>query len=296
MFDEAAFYIYLGVFLALVATGLGAPIPEEIPVVTAGALVGHAAETIPAPPAELLTAFSASPQAAYPANLPWALLVSGQVEVPRASPLPSSLRWWIMLPVCILGVVISDGFLYCIGRYGGRRLLENPWIRRLLPQEKQERIEQNFHKYGILVLLFARFLPAIRSPIFITAGVLRLSFGRFLLADGIYAIPGVSLLFFLAFWFGDQFRDLIVRAEGRVEKLKPLLVLLALTAVGSVLVYHFLRHPVATGDPREEMPLVGEQLAEKIHGSDSQLPIVRDGEWTRPSPPEARHSRLEKRD
>lgn len=272
MFDQAAFYIYLGIFLALLAAGLGAPIPEELPIVTAGAMVGHVSDP-PVPPAGLLTAFSSSPQAGFPANLPWALLLSRHLEVPGSSPLPSSLRWWIMLPVCILGVVLSDGLLYCVGRYGGRRLLQNRWVTRVLPAHKQQRIEENFHKYGILVLLFARFLPAIRSPMFITAGIMRLSFGKFLLADGIYAIPGVSLLFYLAFSFGEQFQKLVIQAEGRVEKLKPVLILLALTAFTSYLIYHFFRHPVATGDPREELPLVGDQLANKIRSPEEQAPV-----------------------
>jgi membrane protein DedA with SNARE-associated domain len=275
MIDQAALYIYLGIFLALVAAGMGAPIPEELPIVTAGAMVGHVAEP-PVPP-QLLMAFSSSPGAAFPANLPWALFLSDQVDVPGSSPLPSSLRWWIMLPICICGVVLSDGLLYCVGRFGGRRLLQYRWITRLLPPQKQERIEYNFHKYGILVLLFARFLPAIRSPIFITAGIMRLSVARFFLADGIYAIPGVSLLFYLAYSFGEQFRQLIIQAEGRVEKLKPVLILLALTAVTTYLIYHFFRHPVATGDPREEMPLVGDQLANKIQSPAEPSP-VRDQE------------------
>ena len=41
------------------------------------------------------------------------------------------------------------------------------------------------------------------------AGIMKLPLPKFILADGIYAIPGVSLLFFLAWWFGDQFRDLL---------------------------------------------------------------------------------------
>src|SRR5437879_5321843 len=128
MFDQAAFYIYLGIFLALVAAGMGAPIPEELPIVTAGAMVGHVADQ--APPAQLLMAYSSSPQVGFPANLPWALFLSDHVDVPGSSPLPR-LRWWIMLPVCILGVVLSDGLLYCVGRFGGRRLLQNRWVTRL---------------------------------------------------------------------------------------------------------------------------------------------------------------------
>jgi membrane protein DedA with SNARE-associated domain len=304
--DRAALLYYLATFGALLLAGLGFPIPEELPIVTAGALVGHASE-VPTPPPDFVVEVSpqfwqknapgflanlaAAPQASLPGDVPWAALALSsraadaqksnfddireeQLDKFRVSGLPR-LYWWIMLPVCILGVVISDGFLYSVGRFGGRRLLDHRWARRLLPPDKQDRIETNFHKYGITVLLFARFLPAIRSPIFITAGIMRLPFHRFLLADGLYAIPGVSLLFYLSFTFGDKFRDLVERAVGRVDKLKPLLVLLVLTAIGAYLVYHFFRHPVATGDPREEVPLVGETIASKIEHTDSLPPVLR---------------------
>jgi membrane protein DedA with SNARE-associated domain len=256
--DLRAWLTYLAVFVALVAAGVGFPIPEELPILTAGAMSGHAAEE-PAPPVEIVAALAAAPAAGWPAALPWPALYAAAHAEPPPHRIP--LRWWIFLPVCILGVVISDGLLYGMGRFWGPRLFEKRWVKRFLPGEKRQRIEENFHKYGVLVLLFARLLPAIRSPIFIMAGVMRLSLARFLLADGIYAIPGVSLLFALAFWFGDQVRDLILRAEG---KLKSVLILVALSAVAAYLLYHFLRHPFATGDPQEEMPLVGPQIASKI--------------------------------
>lgn len=264
MFSRAALYVYVLTFLALVAAGVGFPIPEELPIVTAGALVGHAAEDHERPEAwpEVLLVGGITPAMAWPASVPWGAVQLSCDPKPLEPPLP--LRWWIMLPVCILGVVISDGLLYGMGRYFGRPLLEKPFVARLLPPVKRQRIEDNFHRYGVLVLLFARFLPTIRSPIFIMAGIMKLSFTKFLLADGLYALPGVSLLFFLAFWFGDQFRDLIVHAESKVEKLRPLIVLLLIAGVAGYLLAHFFRHPVATGDPREEVPLVGGKVAEKI--------------------------------
>ncbi|MCS6852689.1 MAG: DedA family protein [Gemmataceae bacterium] len=260
--DSAAAWVYWGVFAALVAAGLGFPIPEELPIVTAGALVGHAADD-PLPPADPVGLLAASPTATPPAQLPWGSLARLRHVGTRIP-----LRWWIMLPVCILGVVISDGLLYTIGRLGGRRLLERKWVRRLLPPAKRRRIEDNFRRYGVWVLLFARFLPAIRSPIFVTAGIMRLPLGRFLLADGIYALPGVSLLFFLAFWFGDQFRDLVEHTEQRVRSLA---ILLALVVVAGLLLYRFLRRPVATGDPAE-LPLIGDQVAATLE--QSRVPLA----------------------
>jgi membrane protein DedA with SNARE-associated domain len=264
VFNKAALYVYLGVFSTLVAAGLGFPIPEEIPIVTAGAWAGHAAEDPPADDSipEVLANLAISPVLPFPANIPWAAVANDpdiQLAPPASDHVP--LRWWIMLPVCIIGVVIGDSLLYGMGRFWGPRVLETRWMKRFVSTERRGKIEGNFHRYGVLVLLFARFLPTIRAPIFIMAGTMRVSFARFVVADGLYAIPGVSLLFGLSFWLGDQFRDLVSKQIEKVEKLKPILILALIAGVVAYLIYHFLRHPVATGDPREELPVIGQRVA-----------------------------------
>jgi membrane protein DedA with SNARE-associated domain len=153
-------------------------------------------------------------------------------------------------------------------------------MKRLMPPEKRTRIEGNFHRYGVKILLFARLLPGIRAPIFITAGTMRLPLKRFLLADGIYAIPGVSLLFFLAFWFTNSFRDLVERAEAKVIQWRPILILAAVVAVTVYFIVHVYRKPVSTGDP-QELPLIGPQVAARIDhepkGADSAAPPRPEG-------------------
>jgi hypothetical protein len=95
----------------------------------------------------------------------------------------------------------------------------------------------------------------------------------FLLGDLIYAIPGISLLFFLSFWFGDQFRELVERFEDEVARLKPLIILAVLVAVGVYFVIHFLHRPVSTGDPKE-VPL-GEQMAATIQTVEKKIPLLK---------------------
>jgi len=203
---------YGGIFFTLVIAAFGFPIPEELPIVTAGVLVGHAYD---------------NPD--------------------------SALYWWIMLPLCIFGVVLCDTILYLIGRYWGIRLFHSPWVRRrVLPDERRARIENNFHKYGIRILLVARLLPGIRTPVFVMAGVMKLPFNRFLLADAIYAIPGVSLFFGLAYWFTESFK----RVFDKVEHARPVIVAVVLAGVAGALVVVFLKRRVSTGDPRELPPLV----------------------------------------
>lgn len=218
--ESFAEYGYIGVAAAIMGSGLGLPIPEEIPVVTAGILVGH--EDTP-------------------------------------------LRWWIMLPIVIVSIVIGDGFLYGIGRLWGPRLLEYGWVKRhIIPPEKREEITKNFHDRGIAVLLAARLMPGIRTPVFIMAGVLRFPLGRFLLADGLYAIPGVNILFWLSYSLTDQVLE-VVKA---VEKYRPLAMVAILSAVAGVLAYKYLgSRRVSTGNP-EQLPNIisrpGEALGHAI--------------------------------
>lgn len=202
MLDHFGDYGYIGVFLALLAAGFGVPIPEELPVITAGILVGHEGTT---------------------------------------------LRWYYMLPVCMAGVVIGDCVLYFIGRKWGRRLLESRWVKRkFLTPEKREHIEKNFHDYGIRVLLGARLLPGIRGPIFIMAGVLRFPFRKFLVADAIYAIPGVNLIFWLSYTLTDQVMEIF----NKINEYKPLVISHLLAAVAGALIYKFvIVRRVSTGDP-----------------------------------------------
>jgi membrane protein DedA with SNARE-associated domain len=200
---------YLGIFVGLMLTGVGFPMPEELPVVIGGGMAGHPG---------------------------------------------SGVHWWLMLPVCIVGVVISDAFLYTIGRFWGPRLLRSAWIqRRLFPPDRLVKIEQNFDQYGIKLLLFARLTPGIRAPVFFTAGLTRLSVAKFLLADGLYAIPGVSLLFFLGYWFADS---MIGFVEGPFEKAKGVIALVVVLLVAAYVLYRALRKPAVTGDPKEMPPLV----------------------------------------
>src|SRR5260370_40386483 len=143
---------------------------------------------------------------------------------------------------------------------------------RFFPEAKRQRIERNFHRYGVNILLFGRLLPTIRGPLFLTAGMMRLPLLRFLIADGIGAIIGNTLLYFLGFWFGDAFKELVEAIENDLIPYRPILVLAALVAVTAYLIYHFLRSPVTTGDPKE-IPLIGNQVAARIDSESKKVTL-----------------------
>jgi membrane protein DedA with SNARE-associated domain len=223
----------LGVFAGIIATGLGFPMPEELPVVLGGALVN---------------------------------------KTNAADP-----RWWFMLLACILGVLVGDSCLYLIGRFWGVRLVKLSFIKKhLLPPERLVTIKHNFEKYGVKILLFARLTPGIRAPIFITAGITKLPWAKFFFADGIYAVPGVSLLFFLGYWFTDNMVYLIQEGES---KLKPIIIIVVLLGVVGYFIYRHLRKPVVEGSPKEMPPVVGQVtnvVGQVTNALDQSLHTVKD--------------------
>jgi len=220
MLENFAEYGYIGVFLALLAAGCGFPIPEELPVITAGILVGHE---------------------------------------------DTNLRWYVMLPVVIAGVVIGDGVLYLIGRLWGHKLLDLGWVQRhFVPPEKRAEIERNFARRGIMVLLGARLLPGIRAPIFIIAGTLRVPVGRFLLADAIYAIPLVNLIFWLSYFLTDQVMVVFKQIQAVTAEYRPLVIVAILSGIAGALIQKYLlsKH-VSTGEP-PHVPSIISKPAEAV--------------------------------
>lgn len=212
---------YVGIFLALILSTTVLPVPEELPVIGAGVMCGHS---------------------------------DTEYADDRAN--PARIKWWVMLPVVIVGAVLGDVVLYGIGRQWGKKLLDRKWVqKRVVKPDVRAKLEKGFAERGILLLLGVRLLPGIRGPAFFIAGSLRLPLWQFLVADAIYAIPVVNLMFWTAYWFTDQIMVLV----NQVNAYKSLVMSHLLAGVAGAFAYHYLiaRH-VSTG---EATPLVSKAEA-----------------------------------
>lgn len=216
--------------------------------------------------------FSALVSAGFGAPIPEELpIATGGVFVGHEWDNADGPKWYIMLPLCILGVVLCDTILYVAGRKWGRWLIRRNWVqRRLLSPERFLKIEKNFHDYGIRILLIARLMPGIRTPVFLSAGIVRLPFRKFLLADVLYAIPGVNLIFWLAYYFTDQFMKL----WGIVRSYEQLAAIAVLSFIAGFITATFVRRPVTTGSP-EELPVLGKPV---VTIANPQVPDQRIGD------------------
>ena len=136
-------------------------------------------------------------------------------------------RWWLALPVCVLGVLAGDVMLYGVGHRWGERVLAWPPVRSLLPRARAEALKAAYRRHGVKIVFTARHVVGLRAAAFLTAGIARVPFGRFLATDAAAAMVGVPLAFGLAYFFTEQLEQILTD----VHRIERWLVILALAFV-----------------------------------------------------------------
>jgi membrane protein DedA with SNARE-associated domain len=121
---------------------------------------------------------------------------AGVLYAASLAALHPQVHWFEAWPAASLGIMAADLVLYGIGRLWGHKVLASRWVARILDEEKRQQIERRFHQHGMKFLLVARLLPPLRTGVFIVAGTIRFSLLEFLIADAIYGVVGVGLVFF----------------------------------------------------------------------------------------------------
>ena len=175
---------YLGIVFFLALTGIGLPVPEEVPIVAAGV-------------------------------------------ASRAG----ALQWFYALPACLVGALIGDSLMYAVGRFFGAKVLrEHPWWSGFLTPEREKTIEDLIQRHGIKAFFVARFLVGLRSPFYLTAGMLKVKYRWFLFADFICATVVIGGFFGLSYAFGDRISGLIRSAERGLTVAAIALAVLAVVA------------------------------------------------------------------
>lgn len=151
-------------------------------------------------------------------------------------------RWWIALPLCLGGVLAGDIVLYWVGHHWGERVLDWRAVRRVLSRHREEQLKHAYRRHGVKIVFAARHVLGLRAAAFLTAGISRVPFGRFLAVDAAAALIGVPAGFGIAFLFTDQLERLLADVH-RIERWFVLYALVALAAWLAYLAYRQNRRP-----------------------------------------------------
>ncbi|MCB0393537.1 MAG: DedA family protein [Bdellovibrionales bacterium] len=137
------------------------------------------------------------------------------------------------LVVGFIGVMAGDTFLFTIGRRFGKKVFTWPGARAIFTPERVERAEAKIQKNARLICFVARFMPGLRSPIFLTAGTMGVPYRTFFIQDGGAALISVPVWI----WAGWKFYEEIEKAFGFLASAKIYIV----GAIGLIVLYYFVK-------------------------------------------------------
>ncbi|MCB6183583.1 DedA family protein [Leeia sp. TBRC 13508] len=140
-----------------------------------------------------------------------------------------------MFFVGLAGVLVGDSMMFVAGRVYGERVRCFPLVAKFLTEARYAAVQDQFHKYGKRVLFVARFLPGLRTPIFLTAGMTRrVPFWRFLLLDGSAALISVPVWVYLGY-YGAHKREWLMSWVHVGQK--GILIVLAIVITATAIIY-----------------------------------------------------------
>ncbi|MEH7886207.1 DedA family protein [Bacillus sp. JJ1609] len=129
-----------------------------------------------------------------------------------------------------IGGTIAQLFLYWLGYYGGRPVLEKYGKYLLINKHHIDLSEQWFKKYGPGVIFSARFIPVVRHAISIPAGIARMPFIKFTLYTIAAIIPWTIFFLYLGMALGENW-------AGIKDVARPYIIPVAVIAVIAGMIY-----------------------------------------------------------
>lgn len=115
-----------------------------------------------------------------------------------------------MFALAMFGVLLGDAGIFLLGHHYGARMLQWRFVARVLTPSRYAKVQKKFEHYGNRMLFFARFLPGMRTTIYLTAGTThRVSFLRFLLIDTLAALISVPFWVYLGYFGADNHEWLV---------------------------------------------------------------------------------------
>jgi membrane protein DedA with SNARE-associated domain len=134
------------------------------------------------------------------------------------------------------GLLITDLLLYSVGRKYGQKLVEHKKFQRMISPGRFIKLEERFTRWGALVVFFGRQLLLLRAQIFLVAGVMRMSLGKFLIVDAASALLAIALWGGLGYVGGSSIQTI---RKNMINLEQMVLVILAVLIGTALLLRHF---------------------------------------------------------
>jgi membrane protein DedA with SNARE-associated domain len=128
-------------------------------------------------------------------------------------------NFWVLILVGLAGALSSDVLLFMATHRWRSHIFRWRWMRATIRPRHLVMARRLFHDHGLKIVIVARWLPALRSAVCLTAGLTGINFWRFMLVDAVAAcitVPTSILLGYYAAAHIDRLITGFVQAEHMV--------------------------------------------------------------------------------
>jgi len=126
-------------------------------------------------------------------------------------------------------------------------------VRFLLTPDRESRLKVAYCRHAVKTIVAARHVAGFRAAAFLTAGIARVPFWKFVLTDGLTALLGVPFSFALAYFFTDHIKAIYADVH-RIERWIGLVVVLVVAVAVFLSVRKRERHMVEEVDGPARLP------------------------------------------
>lgn len=154
----------------------------------------------------------------YPALFAIFVIASLGVPIPEDLPLlaagvllhtrPDIASWQGAFLVSLCGIMSGDLILYSLGARWGDDVFAHRSVRWLISPQWLAVMKRRFRRYGMWMVFFGRFVVGIRAIMCLSAGVTRLPYSKFFLADLAGALITIPMFLILGYVCADFFPTL----------------------------------------------------------------------------------------
>lgn len=135
--------------------------------------------------------------------------------------------------VGFFGVLVGDTILFLVGQKYGRKVFTWPVFNKIFTESRIVKAELQIMTHAKKICFTARFMPGLRAPIFLTAGIMKVPFKTFLLQDGLAALVSVPVWIYLGYWFSDN----IDAALKFAKDINTIIIIVLVLAIGIFFYY-----------------------------------------------------------
>lgn len=121
--------------------------------------------------------------------------------------------FWIVNAVCMAGVLVGDGTVFFLGRRFGPAIKAKGVFRKIITDKIDQKVAHIMQRFGDKVIFMARFMPGLRTPIFMTCGIYQVKPWKFFMLDGLAALISVPLWVYVGYFFGMNLEILETRIK-----------------------------------------------------------------------------------